>query len=613
MMLESNKTVLEKVFPDLYARLLQESALKTISSNDLQLVGTPSGDPSITYKGIWLHSSRNPRQESLRFIQAAFQIPPVDHQEPILLLGFGLGYVAECVREQFPENPLVIIEPNLTILLKALETRDLSRLLSAPNLIFIIDRDFNALHGLLSLFSARPHMVIPRPYREAEPDAARELMNIVSIWETKSQVNRTTVQKFGKRWVKNTILNQKYLVTTPGIRNLAGAFTSIPTLVVAAGPSLDEVLPFMPSLYERCLIISVDTALRAILRTGIEPDFVIVVDPQYWNARHLDFCDTPASCLVTEIAVYPTVLRHQFQHKLLCSSLYPLGNYLEKGIDPKGRLGAGGSVATTAFDFALHLGTSPVFIAGLDLAYPDYKTHFSGALFEERAFHSSNRFLPAETQSFRSLMGAYPFTAPSASGGTVLTDKRLSLYTAWFEARLRQLPPSLCKSLAPKGIAISGLGLGSVEELLQLPVIRSELQTKLISFFNNLEDSFFSPENQERLRNDWERERAALTGALTDLYSTTQQGLQLITNLQEAMQRGFINLMKIPLEEKLAELDRINERIGQSPIKDVAGFLFTEKPGTDSADALASYINYLNNFYTGLKESIEYQLLLLRT
>lgn len=606
MMLAPNQAVLQTIFPELYGRLLQTSEGSSQAHRDIQVFSTPSGDPSLKYRGIWLHSSRNPREEAKRFVQSAITIKEEQNRFPIMLLGFGLGYTAESIREQYPENPLIIIEPSPEVLLRAFETRDLSPLLGSTGIIFIVDRDMDAILNVLPLFSAKPLPIIPRPYREAEPELAKALLDTLSLWETKNTVNKATVQKFGKRWVKNIVANQQYLINTPGIRNFAGVFSAVPALVAAAGPSLDEVLPYIPALYERCLIISVDTALRALLRTGIEPDFVVVVDPQYWNARHLDFCKSPGSCLVTEIGVYPSVLRHPFEHRLLCSSLYPLGSFLEKDLDPKGRLGAGGSVATTALDFALHLGAQPVYIAGLDLAYPDFKTHFTGALFEERAFVRSNRFLPAETQSFQGLMGAQPFYAPGASGGRVLTDTRLSLYTAWFESRLRQLPPGLCKSLAPKGIHIPGLELGTVKDLLALPVIRPILQKRIPSLFKDKEEQFYAREYQEQLLRAWETKQHTLVRDLKDLYTLTQRGKKTVETLRSEMEQGFINR----LDEKLAELDQLNEQIAQSSIKDIAGFLFSEKRGSEAADALASYLDSLHSFYTGLLESLEYHLFL---
>lgn len=608
-MLAQNRIVLERVFPDLYKALQQEWECFSASGSEIELVPTISGDLSVKYRGIWLHSSRNPREESRRILRGALPPTVEGSKQPFILCGFGLGYLAEEIRYKFPTNPLIIIEPNISILLSALAQRDVSQLLGSPGLIFILDRTLDALHDILSLFSTPPLLVIPRPYREIEPELSEILARTVSLWETKQKVNTATVHKFGKRWVRNIIENRFSILELPGIKDLANALSGTPALVLAAGPSLDEVLPYLSAIHERCLIIAVDTALRAALRMGVEPDFVVVVDPQYWNARHLDFCSTATSCLVTEVAVYPSVFHHPFRQTLLCSSLYPLGLYFERAVDIKGRLGAGGSVATTALDFALHLGTGPIWIGGLDLAYPDYKTHFTGALFEERAFTRANRLQPAETQSFRSLLDGKPFYAPSASGGKVLTDTRLSLYTAWFEARLRQIAPGICKSLAPQGIRINGLELGTIEEILSLPIIRPHIRQHLSDKLEDLKAQYSSSEAQKKRQLLWERIEGELVLHISSLCQELKRGLQLLQNLSDTLQEGSCK----NIQQQLDEFDRINNMIAESPVKDIAGFLFTDNFQTKSEDSsqdecsqMELYLASLQSFYSSLLESLEF-------
>jgi hypothetical protein len=222
-------------------------------------------------------------------------------------------------------------------------------------------------------------------------------------------------------------------------------------------------------------VVAVDTSLRFLLRAGVDPDFTVSSDPQYWNARHLDCAAHGGTdtCLVTEAAVYPMGIRY-FKKKLLYASHFPDFRAFEEAVDPKGYLGAGGSVATTAFDLCFGLGASTILIAGLDLSFPNLKTHFKGALFEEKATAEANRLCPAETRSVRALRDGGAFYAPSPGGGRVLTDSRLSLYAAWFENRLRAVPvPSLC--LSEDGLAIAGMKTGLVQDALRLPKRRPEI------------------------------------------------------------------------------------------------------------------------------------------
>jgi hypothetical protein len=202
----------------------------------------------------------------------------------------------------------------------------------------------------------------------------------IRTWTMRDDVNMATLGKFGKRWVRNLSRNMSAIRDLPGISRLTGlaagdghefasnggngAGEALPVFLAAAGPGLDGAGPLLPDIRRRCVVVAVDTSLRFLLRYGVEPDFVLVVDPQFWNSRHLDRCaGGERTRLIAESAVYPPVLRMPFKATYLCGSLFPLGSFIEQQVDPKGLLGAGGSVATTAWDFARVLGAKEIWIA----------------------------------------------------------------------------------------------------------------------------------------------------------------------------------------------------------------------------------------------------------
>ena len=212
----------------------------------------------------------------------------------------------------------------------------------------------------------------------------------------------------------------------------------IPTLLLAAGPTLDQVLPHLRELARRCLVIAVDTAVSPARRAGIEPDFAVVVDPQYWNARHLDRIPPGRTLLVSEASAHPFVFRHFRPPLFLCSSLFPLGRSFEALLGAFGSLGAGGSVSTSAWDLARLLGTSQVYAAGLDLGFPGGRTHCRASFFEELALALGSRLQPAEGVIFRYLTwGANPAPIPCER-----RRRRSSptagwpIYRTWFASQL---------------------------------------------------------------------------------------------------------------------------------------------------------------------------------
>ena len=554
----------------------------------IKLETSASGLPTLIAGGLHIHSPRDPLREARRAVEAAATeagLTAPSSPGAVILLGFGLGYAAEAAMERWPRQPLLILERRPGVLRAALESRDLTGVFRAEPLMALLGEDAQgrplragAVIAALGLLEKRPGasggpliVVRNRGLMTLDKDWYDEAERHIRTWVSKDEVNQATLRRFGKRWVSNLARNREAVKDFPGIRSLEGLLRGrgtpegdIPAFLAAAGPSLDETGPLLREISRRCLVVAVDTSLRFLLQWGADPDFAVVVDPQFWNARHLDRAPAPKTCLIAESAVYPPVLRHPFARVLLRGSLFPLGRFIEDRVDPKGTLGAGGSVATTAWDFVRHLGASSLWIAGLDLSFPGLKTHFKGARFEERALAESNRLVPAETRSVRALRDGRPFKAPAAGGGEVLTDRRLSLYAAWFENRFRLSPNLQNRSLSASGLAIEGLVPASMEALLALPVRREEINARLEAAFARLDGEFTAPQEQ--------RERAArYQSALSSLLS----GLERIRALAEEAAAASEAAPSAGTRERvLAALDRTNRLIMDSEVKDVAGFLF---------------------------------------
>ncbi|MDR0496543.1 MAG: DUF115 domain-containing protein, partial [Treponema sp.] len=458
---------------------------------------TASGLPTLVLNALYLHSKRDPVREAERLVESAAGDQGSDTPEnPALVLGFGLGYAAGALAAKFPEKPIIVVERRANILRRALEERDLAVFLSRKGLVFVLDVD--GVSGALSLFESYPGVpplvIQNRALADMDEDWYTAVEDRIRTWHTRTNVNRATQRRFGKRWVRNLSRNLEVVRDIPGISRLERLLSkkNIPVFLAAAGPTLDATGTILDEIFKRCLIVATDTSLRFFLRHGIDPDFVVSVDPQYWNSRHL--VPAPKTRMIAESAVYPSILRNQFSGIFLCASLFPLGRFIEDRLEPRGNLGAGGSVATSAWDFARHLGAGTIWIAGLDLSFPEFKTHFKGALFEEKSHAESGRFLPMETWSFRALRDGQPFTAKSLGGSTVLTDKRLSLYAAWFENRFSQHVDVKNFSLSNEGLALKGLKAAPKEELLALPECRKELDSLLNEVFQTINMEFNSEE-----------------------------------------------------------------------------------------------------------------------
>ncbi len=595
---ERNGAILDARFPGLRARIAATSGETAL--RELALSPAARGGLTFSVDGRWVHSRVDPVKEAERLAELAAG------EGPLVVLGLGLGYAAEAALAAAPERPLVIVERDARILDFVLDSRDLRALLSRPRLAIVVGGDpADAAAALEAAGGGRPAVVSNRALRELDPEWYDEAERALRTWSTKDEVNGATLRRFGTRWVRNLVSNIEAIRDLPGIALLEGCAEGLPALLVAAGPSLDEVLPRLPEISRRCVLVVVDTALRAVLGAGAMPDFVLVVDPQYWNARHLDRCPVPDSVVVTESAVYPSVLRHPRGKAFLCSSLFPLGRFVEDRVDPKGELGAGGSVATTAWDFARTIGAAPLWVAGLDLGFPGCKTHFKGALFEERVHAETVRTAPVELRSFRALRDGIPFRAPDAAGGRVLTDKRLALYAAWFESRFARHPEARPLSLSERGLRIAGMESRGIRELLDLPERRREIDIRLEAALQRADGAFGAEAARES--------RAAAFGRAVGDLARSLEELRGIAEEAEAAARSAFDrrsgLSGAEVGRVLEVLDGANAVIAASSAKEVAGFLFPpvaeleREVATPREDALGRHLEYSQRLYGRLAAS----------
>jgi hypothetical protein len=270
-------------------------------------------------------------------------------------------------------------------------------------------------------------------------------------------------------------------------------------------------------------------------------------------------------------------------------------------------------VATTAWDFARVLGAASIWIAGLDLAFPDLKTHFKGALFEDRALAESLRLNPAETWSVRALRDGRPFHAPSAAGGKVLTDRRLSLYAAWFENRFRQFPGVSNYRLSAEGIALSGLTPSSPQDLLALPIRRGEINRTLEGVFAGIDRDFYRPEAVKSREEQYRAAMESLLGGLKSIRALAEDAAKAAEGAGGKQETPSPPSGSLRGEQLLKKLDAVNRAIENSEIKDVAGFLFPpvedlEQPPGPGEDPLKGHLEFSARFYRALAEAAEYNL-----
>ncbi len=450
--------------------------------------------------GIRLHSAYNPEREAAGVVNR----DEVFEKSAVVFYGFGLGYhviefakaVAARITEKKSVPRLVLIEPDIKHFFAAMCVLDWTPVFALENLIIATACPSESV---LSLLEDRTKVNVGETgvsdsyffdipsFTAHASQYFDEVRSIVKRNQRKNEINAATLKKFGKLWCRNSLKNIEQLKNCAGISPLEGKTDgSVPFLILGAGPSLETVLPHIKELQKRTVTVCVETALHSLLRVGIQPDFILLTDPQFWAYRHIAGLVAPDSILITEVSAYPSVFRFPCRRILLCASQFPVGQYFENKLTLKpGDLGTGGSVASCAWNFAFFCGAKEIYTAGLDLAFPNKQTHIKGSSAEQTYHSISSHLVTPDKFTASSLFSANASPAKDYNGKAVITDSRMKMFSWWFESRLASCPGVKTYTLCPQGLAVPGIHKAEITELLNKPQVM-ESKINLLGFAEKL-------------------------------------------------------------------------------------------------------------------------------
>ena len=427
-----------------------------------QLETAKNGELTAKENNIFLHSAYNPSREA----DTIKLNKEVLEKGTTIFFGMGLGYQIAKWAEAFSQSKkkLVIIEPDLSYFIAAMCFSDFSRIFEVKRLVLAVCCPIEQIIYLIEDSSkinvgkegvSDSFLFINKVFTNHAMSYFNEVKEILLRNKRKNEINEATLKKFGKLWCKNSVNNIEQMAFLPYISNFNK--TDLPFLILGAGPTLNDVLDFLPSLKYKVITVCVETALHALLKKDFQPDFIILTDPQYWAYRHIASLAAPKSFLITEISAYPAVFRFNCKRIILCASQFPVGKYFEKKLGLTiGDLGTGGSVICSAWNLAEFFGAKKIFTAGMDMGFPGKQTHIKGSTAEQTYHTLSNKISTAEKFTTATISNANAQNSENYLGQKILTDSRMKLFAWWLEARMAACPNVKTYSLSEKSLYIPG-------------------------------------------------------------------------------------------------------------------------------------------------------------
>lgn len=589
--LEENIEILCTKYPGFRTEVIN----KYHTGEDLIISISKSGLPTATVNGKFIHSNREPVREAEKLI--GLEIPK--NTSACIVEGFGLGYYVDAILTLRPDIPIVIVEPSGERFLKALEARNFKNIFTSPMTSLLIGNESESIrHILPGLPKGSIQIFKHRSLYELDTEYYKEIDTLIQHFISRRDVNTATLKKFGELWVRNLISNLDYLPEAGDVGELSGLFSNLPVLLLAAGPSLDKILPYLDNLYKRFIIVAVDTSAAVLIESGYTPDFTVIVDPQYWNTRHLDRVNLNKTILISESSTHPGIFKKNHSKMFFCGSLFPLGVFMEKYGGPKRRLAAGGSVATTAWDFCRLLSKGELFCGGLDLGFPENKTHFHGSFFEEKVHIETSKTTPPENFAYNYITSGNTVSGINNMGSKTLTDQRLSIYIHWFEEQIKINKMSNIWNISPFGIKIRGMDFKDIKELFSYPNIRSKIET----IKNSIKQK--SGKEKDITRKEIIKGVYILEKEFNRLLSLSNKALKLIYKYKTTKKDS------LSVNNLIKNLDIIDKQIMDSDSSQISSFLLqpiiNEISKKEKAATFDSEIDNSEELYLKIKDSADF-------
>ncbi len=387
-MQDKNLALLKRRHPHLF-QLIQ--ALEP--GKELRSWTAPTGKPNLAVKSdgeeIALHDPHDPEAEVPGFLQMIGE----GSNGVVVLFGMGLGYTPLAILKERPNvRHLFIIEAKPQVFREALRLMDLEPLLSSKKVTIFFPQTWNSdeflqkAGNLLRLEDI--HFLYHLPSFSLDGDTYREIYDQIYSIANSLNIEGATFVGHGDLIVANRFEHLKLAPFQHSFDHLASAYRDVPAVLVAAGPSLDKNVHLLREAKGRAVIFAVDSALPALLRHDVVPDFVTSIDyhPVTYEKIAGEIgamaAGTPPSLICTMWDTPPMFKRPPWRAVFRVPAHHPIDMWAAQLLGWQLISPGAQTVAHLNLHAALVAGCRPIIFVGLDLAYGGSRPHAQGTVLQ---------------------------------------------------------------------------------------------------------------------------------------------------------------------------------------------------------------------------------------
>lgn len=527
-----------------------------------------------------LNSLYNPSSEASRWADK-FNFKGV--QNIISMFGLGNGVFAKAIiSKMHKEDILLIYEPSIEIFTYVLNNYDLSELLSNDRVYIIVEKvnEFSfhyTLESKVNLSNLTGQIYCNHPqYDSIFVNSFKKFYDELKYSLSYARSNINTAVSFGEIFILNTIRNLKFLRESYCMTDLYGKIPrDVPAIIISAGPSVEEQIDKIKKIKKKGVIIAVDRVLDYLLSNGVEPDFVVTLDPnkpiEYFTTK--TDVSVPLICFLNSSQA---ILNHHKGKKIICncddfiSKIYIDANKIPPSTP------SNTSVATVAFSICVELGFQKIILIGQDLAYKGEVSHAGGV---------------AEASLGNDVM------VEGVDGKEVKSRYDWKQMISYFEDMLVVNPELEVFDVKEYGAKIKGTKNISIEEILNFENIDFNIKETV----DSLEKSF----NDEEMKNV-KKYLTESTYALENINLKCKEAIKECQRVIETCKRNYID--RNVVNKAVKKLGKVNKYIEKQPVYSILETYIVKISAQHMAEMNKRYDNEIEDtFQTFAKSKAIYE------
>lgn len=423
-MLADNIVYLKKNDPALYEALKKREAEPTEPSviaedtkNNKRTLKINKND-----KTLYLHSKYDPIKEAELIIDKLEESEEITKDTHIVFYGLGLGYHLDAFLKRHPKNDFSIFEPSLEVLSHYLDQMSLNRLPHKQLMTLQCDDNANGMNvffnALITKVNKQSVICGLPPYQKVfEGEYQIFLEQFREVIKSKRSAIHTNYA-FKKRWILNSVVNFKEVLTTPNIlMENKDVFKGETAILVSAGPSLNYEIENLRMIKEKGLayIFTGGSAINTLIHHDIYPDAMCTYDPTEINQivfKKVNEMEITSIPMIFGSSVGFEVLQNYQGPKYhMITGQDTVSHYFLKEQNDQGLVTVNDapSIAVVTLELLHKLGFAEVILVGQNLAHLNGKNYADGIEYEQNTEEINN----ADLIKVEGVLGETVFTTDS--------------------------------------------------------------------------------------------------------------------------------------------------------------------------------------------------------